>query len=59
MGAAYHVGVVPCKDNFYGQHSPESMPCHTWLADRWKACGALASEMESAALFITAKVTLP
>ena len=59
MQAKYHVGVVQCKDNFYGQHSPETMPCHTWLTDRWeawKACGALASEMESAALFITAAV---
>lgn len=59
LGAAYHMGVVQCKDNFYGQHSPETMPVHTWLTDRWeawKACGALASEMESAALFITASV---
>ena len=59
LGATYHMGVVQCKDNFYGQHSPETMPVHTWLTDRWeawKACGALASEMESAALFITASV---
>ena len=59
MQAKYHVGVVQSKDNFYGQHSPESMPCHAWLTKRWeawKACGALASEMESAALFITASV---
>lgn len=59
LGATYHMGVVQCKDNFYGQHSPETMPVHTWLTERWeawKACGALASEMESAALFITASV---
>ena len=57
MQAKYHVGVVQCKDNFYGQHSPETMPRHTWLTDRWeawKACGALASEMESAALYTNA-----
>ena len=24
--ARYHVGVVQCKDSFYGQHSPERMP---------------------------------
>ena len=24
MGLPYHVGVVECKDSFYGQHSPES-----------------------------------
>ena len=23
----YHVGVVQCKDSFYGQHSPETKPC--------------------------------
>lgn len=57
--ASYHMGVVQCKDNFYGQHSPETMPCHIQLKEQWeawKACGALASEMESAALFITASV---
>ena len=51
----YHVGVVQCKDNFYGQHSPDSMPVADELNSKWKAwiaCGALASEMESAALFI-------
>lgn len=59
LNATYHMGVVQCKDNFYGQHSPEMMPCHVQLKERWeawKACGALASEMESAALFITASV---
>lgn len=53
----YHTGVVQCKDSFYGQHNPESMPiCHTLLDhwQAWKAAGALASEMESAALFIVA-----
>ena len=59
LGATYHLGVVHCKDNFYGQHSPETMPQSTRLKmnwEAWKACGALASEMESAALFITAAV---
>lgn len=55
----YHTGVVQCKDSFYGQHSPETMPIHQKLLDdwnAWKAAGTLASEMESAALFITAAV---
>ena len=26
LGAKSHVGVVQCKDNFYGQHSPDTMP---------------------------------
>lgn len=54
-----HLGVVQCKDNFYGQHSPDSMPVAYELNQKWKAwldCGALASEMESAALFIVGAV---
>ena len=50
-----HVGVVQCKDSFYGQHSPERMPVSYELLnkwDAWKRLGCLASEMESAALFV-------
>ena len=53
----YHVGVVQCKDSFYGQHSPERMPVSDELESKWKAwkrLGVLASEMESAALFTVA-----
>ncbi len=54
---ASHVGVVECKDSFYGQHMPEKSPVsyelvHKWNA--WCALGCLASEMESAALFVVA-----
>jgi len=51
----YKVGVVQCKDSFYGQHSPETKPvCYELLSkwDAWMKCGTLASEMESAALFV-------
>ena len=51
----YHVGVVQCKDAFYGQHAPELMPVSYELENKWEAwkrMGCLASEMESAALFI-------
>lgn len=51
----YHVGVVQCKDSFYGQHSPERMPIGYELQAKWEAwikAGCLASEMESATLFI-------
>ncbi len=54
-----HVGVLQCKDSFYGQHDPDSMPVGTALKGKWDAwvrCGALASEMESAALFIVSSV---
>lgn len=53
----YHVGVVQCKDSFYGQHSPETKPVGYELMDKWNAwvrMGCKASEMESAAAFIVA-----
>ena len=53
----YHAGVVQCKDSFYGQHAPESMPVAAELQykwEAWKRLGTLASEMESAALFTVA-----
>ncbi|ADL04277.1 uridine phosphorylase [Lacrimispora saccharolytica] len=53
----HHVGVVQCKDSFYGQHSPETKPVSYELLNKWKAwveLGCKASEMESAALFVVA-----
>ncbi|MBE6014951.1 MAG: uridine phosphorylase [Lachnospiraceae bacterium] len=53
--ARYHVGVVQSKDSFFGQHEPEVMPVSYELQNKWEAwlrMGCLASEMESAALFI-------
>lgn len=53
--AHYHIGVVQSKDSFYGQHEPEVMPVANELINKWQAwikMGCLASEMESAALFI-------
>lgn len=57
LGQKYHVGVVQCKDSFYGQHSPETKPVSYELLNKWEAwkrLGCLASEMESAALFVVA-----
>ena len=57
LGFRKHVGVVQCKDAFYGQHEPEKMPVSYELINKWNAwlrLGCLASEMESAALFICA-----
>ncbi|MDD3790107.1 MAG: uridine phosphorylase [Sphaerochaetaceae bacterium] len=54
---SYHVGVVQCKDSFYGQHSTETKPVSNMLEAKWEAykrLGVLASEMESAALFVVA-----
>ena len=56
-GKTAHVGVVQCKDSFYGQHSPDSMPVADELLNKWEAwkrLGVKASEMESAALFVIA-----
>lgn len=59
QGVEYHTGVVQAKDSFYGEVEPERQPTAQCLAERWKAWrmgGALASEMESAALFIIGAV---
>jgi len=58
LGVRYHSGVVQCKDSFYGQHRPETLPNSHELLNKWDAWLALntkASEMESAALFIVAQ----
>ena len=59
IGFNWHVGVAHCKDSFYGQHSPESMPVGSELLYKWDAwikAGALVSEMETAALYTVASV---
>jgi uridine phosphorylase len=58
LGTRYHVGVSQSKDSFYGQHDPESMPVGYELQNKWQAwlrMGCLASEMESAAIFIVSQ----
>jgi len=57
LGYTCHTGVVQCKDSFYGQHEPQTKPVSWELENKWEAwkrLGCLASEMESAALFIVA-----
>ena len=57
LGYRTHVGVVQCKDAFYGQHSPEKSPYYYDLLQKWDSwirLGVKASEMESAALFVVA-----
>jgi uridine phosphorylase len=57
LGNRHHVGVVECKDSYYGQHDPDRMPVSYELHQKWEAwkrAGALGSEMESATLFIVA-----
>ena len=57
LGCRTHLGVVQCKDSFYGQHSPEKSPVYYELEQKWeswKRLGVLASEMESSTLFVVA-----
>ncbi len=57
MNVKSHIGVVQCKDSFYGQHEPDLMPVSYELNNKWEAwkrLGVLASEMESAAIFTVA-----
>lgn len=57
LGEKWHTGVVQCKDSFYGQHSPQRMPVSYELLNKWEAwkkLGVLASEMESATMFVVA-----
>lgn len=59
LGYPHHIGVVQAKDSFYSQHSPDSMGVCDELNSKWKAWikgGCLASEMESAALYVVASV---
>ena len=59
LGVTWHAGVVHCKDSFYGQHSPDRMPVGYDLKQKWQAwvlAGCLASEMESATLYIVSQI---
>ncbi len=53
----YHIGIIQSKDSFYGQHFPDEMPIGYELKNKWEAwkrLNVLASEMETAALFVCA-----
>ena len=59
QGLPFHIGVAQCKDSFYGQHDPGSMPVGEMLKEKWQVWiqgGALCSEMETAALFTVSAV---
>lgn len=59
LGYTNSLGIVECKDSYYGQHSPERMPVKYELQQKWEAwkmAGAIGSEMESSTLFIVSSV---
>lgn len=58
-GYNFTEGIAQSKDAFYGQHDPDSMPNSERLNQRWKTyekSGVMASEMETAALFVVSSV---
>ena len=58
-GYKFAEGIAQSKDAFYGQHDPDGMPNCERLHQRWKAwemSGVMASEMETAALFIVSSI---
>lgn len=57
----YHFteGIAQCKDSFYGQRDPDSMPNGDLLKSRWRAwemSRGMASEMETSALFVVSSI---
>lgn len=58
-GKRAHVGIVQSKDAFYGEAEPEYMPTRPMLEYQyaaWTKGRVLASEMESAALFVVSSI---
>jgi uridine phosphorylase len=52
-------GIVYCKDALTAAYPPESVPLYDYLMQRtaaWVKAGVLASEMESAAIFVLAAI---
>lgn len=59
VGVKHHLGIVQSKDSFYGQQEAERMPVGQELKlkyNAWIKAGALASEMECAAVFTVAQI---
>lgn len=58
-GFYYKEGIVQCKDAFYGQIDPDGLPNGARLKERWQAWkdgNVMASEMETAALFVVSSI---
>ncbi|RHW32857.1 uridine phosphorylase [Neobacillus notoginsengisoli] len=59
LNKTYHAGIIQSKDSFYGEVEPETMPLAATLKERWQcwvAGGALASEMEAAAIYVISSI---
>ena len=58
-GYFYKEGIAQCKDSFYGQIDPDGLPNGPRLKERWQAWrggNVMASEMETAALFVISSI---
>ena len=58
-GFHYVEGLAQCKDAFYGQIDPDGLPNGAALKQRWecwKQGNVMASEMETAALFVVSSI---
>lgn len=58
-GLSYLEGIAHSKDAFYGQHDPDGLPNAQRLKERWEAWrqgNVMASEMETAGLFIVSSI---
>ena len=59
FGYNFKEGIVHCKDSFYGQIDPDGLPNGDMLKGKWKAwekSRVMATEMETATLFIIASI---
>lgn len=59
FGYHFKEGIVHCKDSFYGQIDPDGLPNGDLLKGKWNAwekSRVMATEMETATLFIIASI---
>ena len=59
LGHSFMEGIIQCKDSYFGQVEPESMPNEAWLKRRWQAWqrgNVLCTDMETAALLIISQI---
>jgi uridine phosphorylase len=53
-GHRYRAGIIRSADSFYADVAPDTIPHHSYPMSVWQRSHVLASEMESATLFVVA-----
>ncbi len=59
LGHSFMEGIIQCKDSYFGQVAPETMPTEDWLNDRWVAWqrgNVLCTDMETAITLIISQI---